>query len=67
MNTANLLWALLFGSIGMGYFIYGKKQSNMVVRYVGVALMVYPYFISNTIVLVAVGVCLLILPKLIKI
>ncbi len=51
----------------MGYFIYGKKQSNMVVRYVGVALMVYPYFISNTIVLVAVGVCLLILPKLIKI
>jgi hypothetical protein len=27
-NSAPLLWGILFGSIGMGYFIYGKKQGR---------------------------------------
>jgi hypothetical protein len=66
MDSATILWSLLFGSIGLGYFMYGKKQSNPVARYSGVALMIYPYFISNTIVLVVVGVVLLLLPKLVK-
>ena len=26
MTTAQLLWGVLFGSIGFGYFLYGKKQ-----------------------------------------
>ena len=67
MDVANLLWCILFGSIGMGYFIYGKKQANAVVRYTGVGLMVYPYFIGNTLALVLVGVILLFLPKFLKI
>jgi hypothetical protein len=61
MDTAHLLWSLLFGSIGFGYFIYGKRQSNSVIRYSGIALMVYPYFMSNTIAIVVVGVILLFL------
>lgn len=61
MDTAHLLWSLLFGSIGFGYFIYGKKQSNAVIRYSGVALMVYPYFVSNTLAMVAIGVGLMFL------
>jgi len=28
MDTASLLWGLLFSSIGFGYFLYGKKQSS---------------------------------------
>ena len=67
MSTANLLWSLLFGSIGLGYFVYGKKQSDMIVRYIGVALMVYPYFIANTVFLVLVGASLMLLPKFITI
>ena len=26
MDTGLLLWGLLFSSIGLGYFIYGKRQ-----------------------------------------
>jgi len=66
MDTATLLWGLLFGSIGFGYFMYGKKQSNTVARYSGIALMIFPYFISNTLMLVVVGVLLLLLPKFVK-
>jgi hypothetical protein len=38
METATLLWGLIFSSIGIGYFIYGRKQSNLVVRWCGLAL-----------------------------
>ncbi len=66
MDSTNLLWSLIFGSIGLGYFTHGKKQSNLVIRYTGFALMVYPYFIVNTIALVLVGICLLFIPRFIK-
>ena len=29
-NTAVLLWGLLFGSIGFGFFLYGKRQKTVV-------------------------------------
>ena len=44
MDSATLLWGLLFGSIGAGYFIYGKKQRAPVPLVCGIALMVFPYF-----------------------
>ena len=66
MDTVSLLWGLLFSSIGFGYFIYGKKQSNSVVRYVGITLMVYPYFISNSAVVMFIGIALMFIPKFIR-
>lgn len=30
MNTTQLLLGVLFSSIGLGYFIYGKKQKVIV-------------------------------------
>ena len=66
MNTASLLWGLLFGSIGLGYFIYGKKQRNAVPLIAGVGLMVFPYFVSNTYLLVVAGVALMALPYLLQ-
>jgi len=62
-----MLWGLLFGSIGFGYFIYGKKQSHPVAKYTGIVLMIYPYFITDNVALVIVGVILLLLPKFVKI
>ena len=61
-----ILWSLLFSSIGFGYFIYGKKQSHDVAKYTGITLMIYPYFIQTTMVLVVVGFMLLLLPKFLK-
>jgi hypothetical protein len=64
-SSANLIMGLLFGSIGLGYFMYGKNTSNVAFRYSGVALMVYPYFIENTLAVLAVGAGLMFLPKII--
>lgn len=66
MDSAILLWGLLFSSIGVGYFMYGKRKSNPIIRYTGVALIIYPYFVQNTGVLVLMGVALLLVPSFIK-
>ena len=29
-NTAQIIWSMIFGSIGLGFFIYGKKQKAFV-------------------------------------
>ena len=65
MNTTTLLLGLIFSSIGLGYFIYGRRQSNTVIRYVGLALMVYPYFVSDPWAIVGVGAGLMFVPKFI--
>lgn len=57
-----LLWGVLFGSVGFGFFIYGKKQSRLVPLVCGLALMVYPYFMPNALVLVLVGLALIMAP-----
>ena len=67
MSTSWLLWGLLFGSVGLGFFLYGKKQQALVPLICGLALMVFPYFISNTFLLVAVGVALIAIPYFVRI
>ncbi len=67
MNTASLLWGLLFGSIGLGFFIYGKKQQALVPLICGMALMIFPYFVTNTLILVTIGFALIALPYFFRI
>jgi hypothetical protein len=62
MSTSSLLWGVLFGAIGLGFFVYGKRQRVVIPLACGLALMLFPYFISNTILLVAVGVVLMAIP-----
>ena len=62
MNAGLLLWGLLFSSIGLGFFLYGKKQRSVVPLVCGLVLMIYPYFIPNVIALVAIGVVLIAVP-----
>jgi hypothetical protein len=57
-----LLWGLLYGSIGLGFFIYGRKQRAPIPLLCGVALMVFPYFVSNVLLLVAIGALLIAIP-----
>jgi hypothetical protein len=64
--TAVLLWGLLFGSIGLGYFIYGKKQSAAVPLVCGLGLMIFPYFVPNTMLLVGVGAVLIAVPYFLR-
>jgi hypothetical protein len=66
MNTAMLLWSLLFSSVGLGFFIYGKKQQAVIPLCSGLGLMIYPYFVSNTLLLVAIGIALIALPYFVR-
>ena len=56
LMTGGVLFAgLLFGMIGCGAFMWGKRQSSAKHMLLGVALMVYPYFISDLTALYAMG------------
>ena len=59
MSSANIFASIIFGSIGFGVFIYGKKQSDLKFICVGIALMAYPYFVQNTIASYVVGILLI--------
>jgi len=65
-NTTTLIWGMLFGIIGLAFFVYGKKQAAVVPLVCGLALMVFPYFVSNIYALVAVGIILIVLPFIIR-
>jgi hypothetical protein len=62
MSTGVLLWGLLFSSIGLGFFLYGKKQRAVVPLVCGIVLMIYPYFIANVTVLIVIGVVVAAVP-----
>jgi hypothetical protein len=66
VNTASLLWGLLFGSIGVGFFIYGKRQQMIVPLVCGLALMVYPYFVAGTLLILLIGVALMAAPYFLR-
>ncbi|MBK5282942.1 MAG: hypothetical protein ABIQ79_07215 [Nitrospiraceae bacterium] len=66
-STAVLLWGLLFGSIGFGFFLYGKKQKAVVPLITGIILCIVPYFIANVYALVIVGMILMAIPFIVRI
>jgi hypothetical protein len=61
-----LLWGVVFGSIGLGFFIYGRKQQAVVPLVVGIALFVVPYVISNLYLLLFAGIVLVALPYFVR-
>jgi len=65
-STAQLVWGMLFGAIGMGFFVYGKRQKAFVPLFCGLALCVFPYFVPNVYALVIVGAVLILLPYFVR-
>ena len=66
-GTSLLIWGMVFGAIGLGFFAYGKKQKAIIPIVSGIALLVLPYFISNVYILVIVGVIFVVLPYFVRI
>ena len=66
MTVAALFWGIVFGSVGFAYFLYGKRQAVPVALASGLALILLPYVISNTILLVLVGCALAAIPYFVK-
>jgi hypothetical protein len=59
LNIPNLVLALVFSSIGLGYFLFGKRQQEFLFLFAGLALMIYPYIVSGAWTITIVGLVLL--------
>lgn len=57
---------ILSGATGLAYFVYGRKQKMIVPLVCGIGLMGYPYFVSNTVLLVVIGCVLIGVPYFIR-
>ena len=47
---------MMIGAVGMGFFVYGKKQQRWPHLVAGIAMMAYPYFTSTITAMTVVGV-----------
>lgn len=61
-DTASLLLSVFFGALGAGYALYGRKQRAISPLLSGVALMVFPYFVSGTLTTLLVGAAIAAVP-----
>jgi predicted phage tail protein len=62
MFNANFLFAsLVWGSVGLGYFIYGKKQGSWAPMVGGGLMMVASYFVASALLMSLVCVALIVL------
>jgi len=66
-DTSLLVWGMLFGAVGLGFFTYGKKQKAVVPLLTGITLFIFPYFISNVYMLILAGIVLVAIPYFIRI
>lgn len=57
-TPAYLAGAILFGLIGWAAYRYGKKMVRPNVKWIGVALMLYPYAVPQTWLLYMLGTAL---------
>ena len=54
MDFNALMVSFLFGMVGLGMFMYGKRAGRLAPLGAGLALMAVPYFIPNVCVLLTV-------------
>jgi small ligand-binding sensory domain FIST len=65
-DLTSLGLGLLFGCVGMGYFMYGKSEANYMVMGVGGALMIVPYFFSSNLLMCIVCGAIAAVPLFVK-
>jgi hypothetical protein len=58
-DTASIVISMLVGTVGFGIFIFGKKQQRHPQLVVGLAMMVYPYFIPSALAMALIAVALI--------
>ncbi|MBL8013466.1 MAG: hypothetical protein JNN05_06410 [Candidatus Omnitrophica bacterium] len=55
---SNFVGGMIFGSIGFVAFVYGKKMAEYKCMFIGLALMIFPYFVSGNWPLYLIGTAL---------
>jgi hypothetical protein len=66
MDTTSLMLSMLYGTIGLGFFMYGKKAARLVPMISGASLMICPYFIPNTAIMSIVCIALAAVPYFLR-
>lgn len=64
MTMWGMMASLLFSGIGYFYYKRGRYQNDTVKTVCGVAIMVYPYFVTNAAYIVLIGAVLMAVPYL---
>ncbi len=60
MFSPSFLFAsLVWGSVGLGYFIYGKKQQSIGAMIGGILMMAIAYFISSALAMSLVSLLII--------
>lgn len=59
LDPAWLFLSLVIGGVGLGLFLYGKKQSRWPHMVAGLVLMGYTYFVEGTLAMVAIALAVL--------
>ena len=57
-SPAYLFGAVVFGIVGLAAFRYGRKEQRSLTRWLGLALMLFPYLVRPTWLLYVVGLAL---------
>lgn len=57
---------IILSVVGFSYFVYGKKQQNLIFIFDGIALCISPYLISKTVINLIVGIVLIVFPLIYK-
>ena len=58
-NSNSLFASLIWGSVGLGFFIYGKKQKSGVPLFGGLAMIGISYFVSSALYMSLVSAAIL--------
>ena len=57
MNSIVAYWMgnIIFSGIGFVAFVYGRKQTQWRAVAIGIALMTYAYFVTDTVIMYVIG------------
>jgi hypothetical protein len=59
LDANQLIVAMLVSLVGFALFVYGKKQRRAPHLVAGIALMVYPYFVSSVVLVLLIAAALM--------
>ena len=57
-----LIGAAILAALGIGYFIYGKRQKKPISMACGIGLLGYTYTVTDPIIIVTIGLVLMAIP-----
>ena len=57
-DPSTLFVIIIFSAVGLAAFRHGKTESNMLCLLLGIALMVYPYFVEGLLLNSLIGAAL---------